>query len=58
MNDEINETNSTVVFENKVDEIAYNTGVIANTDLFILAIIVVSIICYLLWKSLDNFLSY
>ncbi len=58
MNDEINETNSTVVFENKVDEIAYNTGVIANTDLFILAIIVVSIVCYLLWKSLDNFLSY
>lgn len=56
-NNVVNETNS-IVFDNRVDEIAYNTGVIANADLFILALFVVSIVCYLLWKSLDNFLSF
>lgn len=56
-NNVVNETNS-IVFDNRVDEIAYNTGVIANADLFILALFVVIIVCYLLWKSLDNFLSF
>lgn len=51
------ETN-TVVFDNRVDEIAYNTSVIMNSNLFIVAFIVVIVVCYILWKSLDNFISY
>lgn len=54
----LNETNNTIVFENKIDEVAYNTSVIANADLFLVAFIVVIVVCYLLWKSLDNFISY
>ena len=51
------ETN-TVVSDNKIDEIAYNTSVIMNADLFLIAFIVVIVVCYILWKSLDNFISY
>ncbi len=53
----ITETN-TIVSDNRIDEIAYNTGVIATADVFILVIIISAIVCYILWKSLDNFLSY
>lgn len=51
-------TETTTVSENKIDEIAYNTSVIATADLFIVAFIVVIVVCYILWKSLDNFISY
>lgn len=57
-NNVITEENNTIVFDNRVDEIAYNTSVIANADLFLVAFIVVAVVCYLLWKSLDNFISY
>lgn len=57
-NNVITEENNTIVFDNRVDEIAYNTSVIANADLFLVAFIVVIVVCYLLWKSLDNFISY
>lgn len=52
----MNETNTIV--QNRIDEIAYNTEVIANTDLFLIALIVVVLVCYILWKVLDNFISY
>lgn len=51
------ETN-TIISDNRIDEIAYNTAVIKNSNLFLLAIVVVVIVCYILWKSLDNFISY
>lgn len=54
----MNENTNTVVSENRIDEIAYNTGVIMNSNLFIVAFIVVIVVCYILWKSLDNFISY
>lgn len=49
--------NNTVV-NNRIDEIAYNTRVTMNADLFLIAILVVIVVCYILWKSIDNFLSY
>ena len=57
-NNVITEENNTIGFDNRVDEIAYNTSVIANADLCLVAFIVVAVVCYLLWKSLDNFISY
>ena len=56
-NNVVNETN-TVLSENKIDEIVYNTSVTANANLFLVAFIVVIVVCYILWKSLDNFISY
>jgi len=53
-----NITETTIVSDNRVDEIVYNTSVIANCDLFIVAFLVVIVVCYILWKSLDNFISY
>lgn len=53
----LNEINTTVS-ENRIDEIAYNTNVIMQADLFLVAFIVVIVVCYILWKSLDNFISY
>lgn len=50
--------NTNIVFTNRIDEIAYNTGVTANANLFLVALIVVLLVCYILWKSLDNFISY
>lgn len=55
---ELNNTISTVVANNRIDEIAYNTSVIANSSLFLVALIVVILVCYILWKVLDNFISY
>ena len=54
-NNTIVETNTTT---NQIDEIVYNTSVIANSNLFIVAFLVVLAVCYILWKSLDNFISY
>ena len=53
----IDDSNSTVTVS-KIDEIAYNTGVISDGVLFLVAFIVVCVVCFLLWKSLDNFISY
>ena len=55
---EDNTTENTIVFENKIDEIAYNTSVIKNTGLFFVSIVVVVFVCFLLWKVLDNFISF
>lgn len=55
---EDNTTENTIVFENKIDEIAYNTSVIKNTWLFFVTIVVVVFVCFLLWKVLDNFISF
>lgn len=49
---------STTVSANRIDEIAYNTGIIAQVDTFLLVLVVVILVCYILWKSLDNFISY
>ena len=54
---ELNNTISTVA-NNRIDEIAYNTSVIANSSLFLVALIVVILVCDILWKVLDNFISY
>ena len=56
-NNLIEETN-TMVSTNRIDEIADNTNVIMQADLFLVAFIVVLVVCYILWKSLDNFISY
>lgn len=58
MNNEYTYENNTIVSDNRIDEIVYNTSVIANADLFLVAFIVVIVVCYILWKSLDNFISY
>lgn len=55
---QVNTITETNTFDNRIDEIVYNTSVIANTDLFLVAFIVVIVVCYLLWKVLDNFISY
>lgn len=56
-NNLIEETN-TMVSTNRIDEIAENTSIIMQADLFLVAFIVVLVVCYILWKSLDNFISY
>ncbi len=58
MNNEYTYENNIIVSDNRIDEIVYNTSVIANADLFLVAFIVVIVVCYMLWKSLDNFISY
>lgn len=50
-------TNSTIQ-DTRIDEIAQNTNTIMQADLFLVAFIVVVVVCYILWKSIDNFISY
>ena len=50
--------NNTIVSDNRIDELVYNTSVIKNANLFLIAFIVVVVVCYILWKALDNFISY
>lgn len=51
------ETNA-IVSDNRIEEIVNNTNVIMQADLFLVAFIVVITVCYILWKALDNFISY
>lgn len=55
---EENITSETITIENRIDEIAYNTSVISNTGLFFVSFVVVAFVCFLLWKVLDNFISF
>lgn len=56
-NNIIEETN-TMISDNRINEIAENTNIIMQANLFLVAFIVVLVVCYILWKSLDNFISY
>ena len=55
---DISNTINTITNQSRVDEIAYNTSVIADGMMFLVAFIVVLVVCYILWKSLENFISY
>lgn len=42
----------------KVDTISYNLSVSTNAILFLVAFIVVLVVCFILYKSIDNFISF
>ncbi len=42
----------------KVDMINYNLSVSTNAILFLVAFIVVLVVCFLLYKVIDNFISF
>lgn len=50
--------NTTYTLDQKIDELNYHTAVIQNASLFLVALIVVVLVCYLLYKSIDNFISF
>lgn len=50
--------NSSYTLEQKIDELNYHTSVIQDTGLFLVAFLVVILVCYLFYKSIDNFISF
>lgn len=42
----------------KINTINYNLGVSTNAILFLVAFIVVLVVCFILYKAIDNFISF
>ena len=57
MEEEILETN-TLINDTRLDEIAYNTAVIKNSVLLLISLVIVIFVCFILYKAVDNFISY
>lgn len=54
-------TNETIVNETldtRVDSIEKNVSTIMQADLFLVSFIVVCVVCVLLYKAVDNFISF
>ena len=49
-------TSSTL--ENRIENIENNVGAITEANLFLVAFIVVLVVCFLLYKAVDNFISF
>lgn len=42
----------------KINNIDFNVAVSTNAILFLVAFIVVLVVCFILYKAIDNFISY
>lgn len=42
----------------KINNIDFNVAVSTNAVLFLVAFIVVLVVCFILYKAIDNFISY
>lgn len=51
-----NTTNNTI--ETRVENIENNVSAIMQADLFLVAFIVVLVVCYILYKAIDKFISF
>jgi len=49
-------TSSTL--EKRIENIENNVGSITEANLFLVAFIVVLVVCFLLYKAVDNFISF
>lgn len=53
----INNTNTTT-FESRIENIETSVSSIMQADLFLVAFIVVIVVCFLLYKAVDKFISF
>lgn len=54
-------TNETLVNETldtRVDNIEQNVSTIMQADLFLVSFVVVCVVCFILYKAVDNFMSF
>lgn len=62
MENEINNTNETTntiaTLETRIENIENDVGIVADSNLFLIAFIVVLVVCFLLYKAIDNFISF
>lgn len=49
---------SNITIETRVANIESQVSTIMQADLFLVAFIVVCVVCYILYKSIDNFISF
>ena len=53
-----NTINTTNTIETRVESIENNVSAIMQADLFLVAFIVVLVVCYILYKAVDKFISF
>lgn len=51
-------TNNTISIETRVENIEKGVSSIMQADLFLVAFIVVLVVCFLLYKAVDKFISF
>lgn len=49
---------NTTTLDNRIENIENNVSSIMQADLFLVAFIVVVVVCFLLYKAVDNFISF
>lgn len=52
------ENTTTETIETRIENINTNVSTIMQANLFLVAFIVVCVVCFLLYKAVDNFISY
>lgn len=53
-----NTVSTNITLEDRVENIEGNVSSIMQADLFLVAFIVVIVVCFLLYKVIDNFISF
>lgn len=53
-----NEVVSNTTLDARIDSIEKNVSAITEADLFLVAFIVVIVVCFLLYKAVDKFISF
>lgn len=53
-----NEIKTNEIIETRIENIEKNVSALTGSNLFLVAFIVVIVVCFLLYKAVDNFISY
>ncbi len=49
---------TTATLESRIENIENNVSVISDASLFLVAFLVVCVVCFILYKAIDNFISF
>ena len=52
------QNNTTATLESRIENIENNVSAISDASLFLVAFLVVCVVCFILYKAIDNFISF
>lgn len=52
------ENTTTTTLETRIEHIENNVSAISDASLFLVAFLVVCVVCFILYKAIDNFISF
>lgn len=57
-NNSVNNTISSISVDDRIQNIETSVSTISDASLFLVAFLVVCVVCYILYKAVDNFISF